>query len=342
MVYCSMDNVIKILVIRFSSIGDVVLTTPVVRCLKQQLPNVEVHFCTKKLYWNIIKNNPNIDRCYLLDNNLHWLIQCLRIERYDYIIDLHNNFRTKLIKKALSVRSFTVNKINVRKWLYVSLKLNIMPMEHLVDRYLATVLSLAVKDDGLGLDFFIDAADHININQLPLTHQSGYVAYAIGGQYATKRLPVERIIELCRKIGGPVVLLGSEDDRRTGEQVAGVIGNESIYNACGKYNLCQSASLLKQSRVVFSHDTGLMHIAAALKKKVYSIWGNTTPQFGMYPYRTEYVVLEKQGLPCRPCSKIGSARCPQGHFKCMNELLFAFDRDNLEMIDPRNTTRIMR
>ena len=331
-----MSNVIKILVIRFSSIGDIVLTTPVVRCLKQQLPNAEIHFCTKKTYGDTIKNNPNIDRCYLFDTDLYRLIQCLRTEKYDYIIDLHNNFRTKLIKEVLNVRSFTVNKLNLYKWLYVSFKLTIMPKEHLVDRYLATVLPLRVKDDGLGLDFFIGNADHVDVSQLPLTHQFGYVAYVIGGQYATKRLPVVRMIELCHKIGGPVVLLGGEGDREAGERVVGAVGSELVYNACGKYNLCQSASLLEQSSVVFSHDTGLMHIAAALKKKVYSIWGNTTPQLGMYPYRTPYVVLEKQGLSCRPCSKIGSDHCPQEHFKCMNELVFIFDRNDLEMISTVN------
>lgn len=336
-----MSKAIKILVVRFSSIGDIVLTTPVVRCLKQQLPNAEVHFCTKILYEDIVKNNPNIDQYYLFDTDLYHLIRRLRAEKYDYIIDLHNNFRTKLIKEGLSVRSFTVNKLNLRKWLYVTFKLGVMPEEHLVDRYLATVLPLEVKDDGLGLDFFINNADHVDINQLPLTHQSGYVAYVIGGQYATKRLPVSRMIELCQKIGAPVVLLGGEGDRGAGEQVVDAVGNESIYNACGKYNLCQSASLLKQSSVVFSHDTGLMHIAAALKKKVYSLWGNTTPQLGMYPYRTQYVVLEKRGLACRPCSKIGSDHCPQGHFNCMNELLFTFDRDDLEMTDTVNAAQTM-
>ena len=336
-----MSKAIKILVIRFSSIGDIVLTTPVMRCLKQQIPNAEMHFCTKSAYGHIIKNNPNIDQYHLFNTDLLRLIRCLRAEKYDYIVDLHNNFRTKLIKKGLNVRSFTVNKLNLRKWLYVSFKLAVMPKQHLVDRYLTTVSLLGVKDDGLGLDFFIDNADHVDIGQLPLTHQSGYVAYVIGGQYATKRLPVSRMIELCQKIGAPVVLLGDEGDCGAGEQIVDAVGDELIYNACGKYNLCQSASLLKQSIVVFSHDTGLMHIAAALKKKVYSIWGNTTPQLGMYPYRTQYIVLEKQGLACRPCSKIGSDNCPQGHFKCMNELLFTFDRNDLEMTGTGNMLQSM-
>jgi heptosyltransferase-2 len=217
-----------------------------------------------------------------------------------------------------------------------------MPRQHLVNRYLATVLPLGIKDDGLGLDFFIAPNDHVDINRLPGTHQLGYVAFAIGGQHATKRLPVPRMIELCRKIDRPIVLLGGREDRQVGEQVVEVVGHELVYNGCGHYNLSQSASLLQQSKVVFSHDTGLMHIAAALGKKVYSMWGNTTPQLGMYPYRTPYVVLEKSGLRCRPCSKLGYDKCPVGHFKCMNELSFGFDNIDLEEINNTITTQDRR
>lgn len=334
-----MNKAIKILVIRFSSIGDIVLTTPVLRCLKRYVPNAEVHFCTKVSYQSIVNSNPYIDKYYLFDSTLYELIRHLRVERYDYIIDLHNNFRTKLIKAALNARSHTVNKLNWRKWLYVRLKINMMPQQHLVDRYLKTVLPLGVKDDGLGLDFFIAPDDYIDIKQLPLTHRSGYIAYAIGGQYATKRLPIPRMIELCQKINTPIMLLGGKEDWQSGEQIIEAVGKELVYNACGQYNLGQSASLLQQSRVVFSHDTGLMHIAAAFNKKIYSIWGNTTPQLGMYPYGTSYVVLEKLGLSCRPCSKIGYSRCPAGHFRCMNELPFTFDVSDLGIVDVANVVR---
>lgn len=329
----SMNKVVKILVIRFSSIGDIVLTTPVIRCLKEQLPNVEVHFCTKSFYQNVLAGNSYIDKFHVLDSTIYTLICRLRVEKYDYIIDLHNNIRTNLIKTALGVRSFTVNKLNWYKWLYVRLKINVMPNQHVVDRYLATVSPLKVNDDGLGLDFFIGSDDVVDLNQIPITHQFGYVAYVIGGQYATKRLPVSRMIELCNKLNMPVILLGNEQDRKSGQQVVETVGRELVYNACGLFNLKQSASLLQQSRVVFSHDTGLMHIAAALKKKVYSIWGNTTPKLGMYPYKTSYVVLERTGLNCRPCSKIGSNRCPTGRFECMNEVAFTFDVGNLGEVD---------
>lgn len=320
-----MSKVVKLLVVRFSSIGDIVLTTPVVRCLKQQLPNVEVHFCTKLAYSDIVRNNPYIDKCHFLDTSITELIGRLREEKFNYVVDLHNNFRTKLLKVALNTHLFTVNKLNLRKWLYVHLKVDVMPRSHLVKRYLDTVSSLGVKDDGLGLDFFVAADDYVDLLKLPLTHRFGYVAYAIGGQHNTKRLPTHRMVELCKKIGSPIILLGGKEDRQSGEEVVRAVGGELVYNACGQFSLSQSASLLQQATVVFSHDTGLMHIAAAFGKKIYSIWGNTTPQLGMYPYRTPYVVLEKEGLGCRPCSKLGFNACPAGHFKCMNELAFTFD-----------------
>ncbi|TAE29649.1 MAG: glycosyltransferase family 9 protein [Cytophagales bacterium] len=315
----------KFLVLRFSSIGDIVLTTPVVRCLKQQMPDAEVHFCTKKAHRGLVENNPYIDRAYFLDDSLNELIRELRAERYDYIIDLHHNLRTSIIKLRLGVRSYSFDKLNSQKWLLTRWKINAMPPVHIVDRYMETLRSFGIINDERGLDYFIPYRDQVEIEWLPPTHRGHYVAYAIGGQHNTKKLPLPRMIELCLRIDYPIVLLGGPEDAVAGNAIEQALGSHLIYNACGKYNLNQSASLLQQARAVFSHDTGLMHIAAALKKKVYSIWGNTTPLFGMYPYKTPYVVLENNAISCRPCSKIGYDRCPLGHFKCMNDLTFEFD-----------------
>ncbi|GAB3270143.1 glycosyltransferase family 9 protein [Larkinella harenae] len=316
---------VKFLVIRFSSIGDIVLTTPVVRCLKQQVPGAEIHFCTKRTFQSLVESNPYIDKGLYLDGNLNELIRQLKAEGYHYIIDLHNNLRTLLIKLRLGVPSYSFDKLNWEKWLYVRFKINTLPNVHIVDRYLKTTQSFGVVNDNNGLDYFIPYKDVVEPGWIPPTHQRGYVAYAIGGQHNTKKLPVARMIELCRQINYPVILLGGKEDAEAGENIRQALGDTWIYNACGKYNLNQSASLLQQSVLVFSHDTGLMHIAAALKKKIYSIWGNTTPQLGMYPYKTQFVALENKPLRCRPCSKIGYDRCPLGHFKCMNELPFDFD-----------------
>jgi len=205
-----------------------------------------------------------------------------------------------------------------------------------VDRYLDTAKSLGIKNDSLGLDYFIPEKDKIPHDWLPSSHRAGYVVYAIGGQHATKKLPLNRMIELCARIRRPIILLGGKEDFDTGEAIKFFFEKRSsaenegtiIYNACGKCNLNQSASIVQHAAFVFSHDTGLMHIAAAFKREVISIWGNTIPDFGMYPYRTKYSLLENNHVSCRPCSKIGYAKCPKGHFNCMNKIIFDFELPN--------------
>jgi len=318
----------KVLIIRFSSIGDIVLTTPVPRCIKTQLENVEVHYATKAQYQSILANNPYVDKVFLLKDDLNELAVELKKENYDVVLDLHNNLRTRILKWRLGVRSYSFNKLNIEKWLMVNFKINKLPDVHIVDRYLETAKSLGIKNDALGLDYFIPEKDEVPWDWFPETHRGGYVAYAIGAQHETKKLPVDRMIELCRKINHPIVLLGGKEDFENGEKVRLEFEDKGqptiVFNACEKFNLNQSSDIVKKSTVVFSHDTGLMHIAAALKKEVYSIWGNTIPAFGMYPYRTNYHSLENKDLDCRPCSKIGYQKCPKGHFKCMRELQFDF------------------
>ncbi len=331
----------KILILRFSSIGDIVLTSPVPRVLKTQLEDAEIHYCTKSSFKFLVADNPYVDKVHVLENSLAGLIKRLKAEKFDYIIDLHHNLRTLRIKLALRVKSWSFDKLNWQKWLIVNFKINRLPNRHIVDRYLDTVKPLGVKPDQLGLDYFIPEKDEVDLEWLPETHRKGYVAYAIGAQLGTKKLPVQRMIELCDKINKPVILLGGKEDAAAGEEIARFfersekshpyeesladLGKKTVvFNACGKFNFNQSASLVKQAKAVFSHDTGLMHVAAAFGKKVYSIWGNTIPSFGMYPYRTQFVVFENNRIKCRPCSKIGFDKCPLGHFKCMNDIVFDF------------------
>jgi ADP-heptose:LPS heptosyltransferase len=332
---------LKILILRFSSIGDIVLTTPVMRNLKAQLEDVEIHYATKNAYKSILEANPYIDKIHTLGDSLNDLVKALRVENFNYVIDLHHNLRTLIIKTRLGIKAHSFDKLNRQKWLYVNFKVNNLPNRHIVDRYMDTIKPLGVEMDAFGLDYFIPDKDEVENSWLPETHQKGYVAFAIGGQFETKKLPVKRMIEVCDRINKPVILLGGKEDMATGEEITAFfekkLENESfekgldelgkrtvIFNACGKFNLNQSASIVKNAKVVFSHDTGLMHIAAAFQKKVYSIWGNTSPHFGMYPYRTEFVIYENNKLKCRPCSKIGFKKCPKGHFKCMNDIVFDF------------------
>ncbi|MEO6285099.1 MAG: glycosyltransferase family 9 protein [Dyadobacter sp.] len=319
-----MNKPVKFLILRFSSIGDIVLTTPVVRCLKQQMPDAEIHYFTKSKFEFILKDNPYIDKVWLLEKNTSELLSILKKEKFNYIIDLHRNIRTLRIKLALGVPSFSFEKLNMQKFLLTQFKINYLPDVHIVDRCMDTLKSLGITNDNRGLDYFIPYKDNVELAWLPQSHQNGFVAYAIGGQHGTKKLPVLRMIELCRKINFPMVLLGGKEDFEAGEEVRKALGDTLILNSCGQYSFNQSASLIQKSLIVFSHDTGLMHVAAAFKKKVYSIWGNTVPTFGMYPYKTAFEILENKNLECRPCSKIGYKECPKKHFKCMNDISFDF------------------
>lgn len=312
---------VKFLVIRFSSIGDIVLTTPVVRCLKQQVEDARVHYVVKKQYASILENNPHIDKIHLFDDDLKGLADILSAENFDYIIDLHKNIRSNMIRNRLKLHSFTFPKLNYQKWLLVNFKIDHLPDLHIVDRYFEAVKLFDVKNDGKGLDYFIPAAEEVDIAGLPSGFRNGYIAFAIGAQHFTKKLPSSKIASICRKTGLPVILLGDRNDQPAGEEISKSAGT-LVLNACGQYSLNQSASLVRQSRLVITHDTGLMHIASAFGKNIISIWGNTVPKFGMFPYMPgkDSMIAEVQGLNCRPCTRIGFSACPKKHFKCMNNI----------------------
>ncbi|MBV9989031.1 MAG: glycosyltransferase family 9 protein [Chitinophagaceae bacterium] len=311
----------KFLIIRFSSIGDIVLTTPVVRCLKQQVPGAQVHFLTKRSFRPILEANPYVDKIQVLDGSWDLMIHQLKDEGYDQIIDLHHNLRTLRIKKALSkVPAFSFRKLNFKKWLLTVLRINLLPGFHIVYRYLETVKHLNVVNDGKGLDYFIPEKERTYARDLPTSHQMGYIGIVIGAAHNTKKLPVHKLKALCSAINYPVILLGGPEDRPAGA----AISEEDpikIYNACGKFSLHESADLVRNAQTIITHDTGLMHIAAAFKKPLISVWGNTVPAFGMGPYYGDAAaaneISEIKGLWCRPCSKIGYRKCPLGHFKCM-------------------------
>lgn len=326
----------KILIIRFSSIGDIVLTSPVLRCLKQQA-RVEIHYLTKAAFRTVLAANPYIDRIFTIQKEVTEVLPDLQREDYDFLFDLHGNLRSLRVKLAMpGIRHYTFDKLNLEKWLLVRFKRNQMPRQHIVDRYLAITRVLGVKNDGQGLDYFIDPADEVDIDRLlqsqgetiaPLEADADaarpFTAFVIGAAHATKRLPPERIIEWCKRISGSVILLGGPDDADSGRVIAEAAG-EHVLNAGGCLRLNQSASVVRQAALVITHDTGLMHIAAAYKKPIWSVWGNTVPEFGMYPYYPQGMDLnrtfEVSGLDCRPCSKIGYAACPKGHFRCMQEI----------------------
>lgn len=312
----------KFLVIRFSSIGDIVLTTPIVRAIKTRYPDAEVHYVTKKGFHDVIRYNPYIDKVHLLDGPLSVLIATLKAEKFDYIIDLHHNLRSLIIKfRLFGAKAYSFPKLNLAKWLLVHLKWNIMPDIHIVDRYFKTIKTLDIKNDSAGLDFFLPEEDVFPLDKMPKIFTEPYIAMVVGAKHYTKRIPVERVIELSKKLMFPIAILGGPEDSESGSHIAKKSGLH-VFNACGKLSLLESAAVIKNARLVISSDTGLMHIAAAYKRNIFSLWGNTTPLLGMYPYFPGECskIFEVSTLSCRPCSKIGFQECPKKHFKCMQEI----------------------
>jgi len=318
---------LKILIIRFSSIGDIVLTTPVIRNLRKTYPDADLHFLTKKKFSPLISENPYINHFHLYEDNLIEIIKTLKRERFDCIIDLHHNLRTLFIKFFLGTKSFSFRKLNIEKWLMVKFKFDRLPRIHIVDRYVETVDKLGVKNDGLGLDYFQAASDLIVINRLFPAIEGKFIALVLSGTYRTKKFPNHRIIRLCNKINIPVLLLGGKNEEEDAAIIANALPENIIGNAVNKLSLGQSASVISQAYRVITNDTGMMHIAAAFKKQIISVWGNTIPEFGMTPYfgvraseNELSFIAQVSNLPCRPCSKLGFDKCPKTHFKCMNDI----------------------
>ncbi len=311
----------KILVVRFSSIGDIVLTFPVLRGIKEQLPNAELHFLTKASYKELITASIHIDKVHLLNGKLDELIPSLKAEHFDVIIDLHNNLRTRIISFKLGKKCYRFPKLNFQKWLLTQLKIDRLPKVHIVERYFEAVKAIGVNNDHKNNQFLIPAKQHISVkNEFGLEAKT-YLAVAIGAQFATKRIPETKLLEILEKVNLPIVLLGGKEDVKQAKILCEQLKHKYIRNACGNYSILQSASIVSQAKVVLSNDTGLMHIAACFSVPIISVWGNTVPELGMHPYKPEKEVkcttFEVANLSCRPCSKIGYQSCPKKHFDCM-------------------------
>ena len=176
------------------------MTTPVIRCLKQQVKDAEIHFLVKKEFYPVIRANPYIDKFHQLDNNYGTLFSILKKENFHYIIDLHHNLRTFRLKLSLRMLSFSFNKLNVKKWLLVNLKINKLPDIHIVDRYFQTVRLFDVVNDKNGLDYYIPPGEEISVSDLPEEYRQGFIVVVIGAKHFTKQVPDEKLIDLCNHI----------------------------------------------------------------------------------------------------------------------------------------------
>ena len=309
----------KILVVRFSSIGDIVLTSPVIHAIKSQLKDVEIHYLTKKPFESLVSSNPSIRKVLTIEKSIDEVMPQLKAENYDRILDLHNNVRSRSLKMKLKKPMDSFPKLNWQKWLLVRFKVNKMPKVHVVDRYFLAAKNLGVKKDSSPIQFYIDDTNQVDVFNEFEVNPNEFIAIAIGAQFATKRMPIELLKNVLEEIKKPVVLIGGEVDKEMAIELM-KISKANVKDATGKYNLQQSASIVQQANKLLTNDTGMMHIAAAFNTQIISVWGNTTPDLGMYPYRASeesFSVHEVDGLKCRPCSKIGYQECPKKHFRCM-------------------------
>ena len=305
----------KVLIIRFSSIGDIILTTPVLRCLKQQT-GVEVHYLTKKSFSGLLKNNPYVEAVHSIDKEIGAeLIEKLNAEQFDFIVDLHGNWRSLRIKKALGLPSKTFAKLNLQKWLLIHLGIDLMPRQHVVDRYLDTLAHLGVSNVHNGLDYFMAPETSVDVDL-----NKPFIAWSIGGSFTPKKLAAAQVADVCNKMDVPVYLLGGPQEVDEAEAIIEACGQQNIQSFCGKLSLDQTALLIKNSRLLLSNDTGLMHIGAAFKKSIVSFWGCTKPSLGFAPYAAASDSVEIiSNISKRPCSKHGKS-CKHNALGCIKSI----------------------
>ncbi len=311
----------NILIIRFSSIGDIVLTSAFIRQVRKTYPDAKIDFVIKKSFIPLIRYNPHINTIYGYDNStklngLKLLRDKLKSNGYDFVFDLQNNFRSNYILRAFRhVKKGQMDKLKIKRALLIYFKINrydkILPVAL---RYLKTAEVANVKDDQQGLELFLG-------NTAPSLVNENYIAIAPGAAHATKRWPLQKFKMLIEMIlenfNDKIILLGGKDD--SGAFTSLEISTKVI-NFTGRLELLDSAAIIKNARVLISNDSSLMHMATALGTPVLAIFGSTSEELGFFPFRGKSLVIQNNDLWCRPCTHIGRKRCPLGHFKCMKEI----------------------
>ena len=311
-------NGVKFLIIRFSSIGDIVLSTSLVRCLKKKFPESRIDFALKEQYAEILSGNPNISNLILYNNDFFSFIRKIRSENYDYIIDIHGNFRSFITAMFSSGRLLKVKNYLFERFMLVEFGLDFYRGNiSVAERYIDAVKPLGVENDGLGPEIFINS-DVKNSMNLPSGNYAGICPVSV---WNTKRWPPENFIELSKKIisesGCGILIFGGPRDRGYCEKIKTAIGSGAV-NLCG-ISIQETAYYLKMCRFLVSNDTGIMHVACALKVPVIALFGPTAGEFGFYPPPSAGKVISKD-YQCKPCSTKGCNKCPVGSFSCMKDI----------------------
>lgn len=342
----------KTLVIRFSSIGDVVLASPLIRVLRTRFPSSQIDFVVRKEYTELIRYNPNLNLTFEFDaqggfQELHRLASTIRREKYDLIIDIHNSLRSRYIRSFSGAKEVVViNKRIFARTMLVRLKKNYYrDIVSVADRYIESVKTYGINNDTQGLELVIpdEIMFHVSgkMSSLKLHTYEKVIGFCPSAKHATKRWPEERFIEagirLVRELKAKIILFGGKSDTVLCTTIANGI-NKKSEGACAieysdQFSLLETAAAMQFCDVIVTNDSGLMHIAAAMKKKVVAIFGSTVREFGFFPIGIENIVIEREGLYCRPCSHIGRSKCPEGHFRCMNEIQVDDVVDSIKAVD---------
>jgi len=323
-----LNKIKKLVIIRLSSLGDVLLTTPLIRSIKRQFPQIEIDFILKEQYKDLLLYNPYLSKIYTYnDKQKTSLFNELKSNNYDLIIDLQKNFRSTEIKRILKAPVVSFDKKTFEKFLLVHFKINKLKNLSLIPvRYAQTLNGFNLDNEGL--DLFLP--EEIN-SQLQVGYN--YIGIAPGSRHFTKMWPEEYYIKLGNILSGngnKVVLFGGNNDKQICNKIADNI--ENSINLCNDDNIFQTAIDMKNCLAIICNDSGYMHVASALKVPVLAFFGSTVQEFGFIPYKAKNVILENDSLTCRPCSHIGRGSCPKKHFKCMIELTPDMAFKNLKLM----------
>jgi heptosyltransferase-2 len=332
-------NISKILIIRFSSIGDIVLASPLIRSVRSTYPYAQIDFLVRKDFAEIVKYNPHLTNIIEFDalqyfHGLKKLTHRIKKEKYDVIIDIHNSLRSRYIRfNSDASQKLIINKKTIARLLLLNFKLNLYsPVIPNAQKYLNTASSLSVKDDSKGLEIFIPDSTQTQsaskLNGLKLKNYKVIIGAAPSAKHSTKKWLAERYVELFAQLinehNAFIMLFGGKQDKSETDKIFHSIientGGKSAVNFAGEFSLLETAAAFDYCNAVVTNDTGLMHLAAARQRKVVVIFGPTVKEFGFFPFRTENIVVERNNLDCRPCTHIGSEECPKKHFKCMRDI----------------------
>lgn len=315
----------KTLVIRFSSAGDIILTSLFLRALRKRYPEGEIHLLTKRSFAALVENSPHVNTVIPLNDHATLsealeLRRKLREEQYDVVFDLHNSLRSRIVRFGLGKETAVFKKPTFKKWLLVKLKVNrLHPQLPIPERYLAVGRSRGLHNDGHGLELFTGNIQEPLPDDLPLP----IIALAPGARHFTKRWPSKRYAvlgnQLLSKYGGTILLLGGPDEVEVCKEVEEEINGNAL-NLAGKTSLLEAAKAIDRCRLVVANDSALAHVAVARNVPVIAIFGSTVEEFGFAPYSPKATVVQNSDLACRPCTTIGRSSCPKGHFACMMEI----------------------